>query len=81
MPPVTSRRALQAIAFYNWADGSGAAKPPKATKWTAPMRAPATAVRRMERHGAEIVTTEMVVFEWLQTADSAHFRPTIQLIK
>ncbi|MHC4042986.1 isochorismatase family protein [Bradyrhizobium sp. 23AC] len=40
-----------------------------------------TAIRRMEHHGAEIVTTEMVVFEWLQTADSAHFRPVITLIK
>jgi hypothetical protein len=35
----------------------------------------------MKRHGAAIVTTEMVVFEWLQTADNAHFRPIIQLIK
>ena len=40
-----------------------------------------TAIRRMERHGAEIVTTEMVVFEWLQTADSPHFRQVINLIK
>jgi nicotinamidase-related amidase len=40
-----------------------------------------TAVCRMERQGAEIVTTEMVVFEWLQTADSPHFRPAIALIK
>jgi nicotinamidase-related amidase len=40
-----------------------------------------TAIRRMERHGAEIVTTEMVVFEWLQTADDPHFRTTIALIK
>jgi|SRR5579872_5946072 nicotinamidase-related amidase len=40
-----------------------------------------TAIRRMERHGAEIVTTEMVVFEWLQTADDQRFRPTIQIIK
>jgi nicotinamidase-related amidase len=40
-----------------------------------------TAVRRMERHGAEIVTTEMVVFEWLQTADDERFRPAIQIIK
>ena len=40
-----------------------------------------TAIRRMERHGAEIVTTEMVVFEWLQTADNPHFRPAVALIK
>ena len=40
-----------------------------------------TAIRRMERHGAEIVTTEMVVFEWLQTADNPHFRQTISIIK
>ena len=40
-----------------------------------------TAVRRMERHGAEIVTTEMVVFEWLATADNPHFRQAITLIK
>jgi nicotinamidase-related amidase len=39
------------------------------------------AIRRMERHGAEIVTTEMVVFEWLQTADHPQFRQTIALIK
>jgi nicotinamidase-related amidase len=39
------------------------------------------AIRRMERHGAEIVTTEMVVFEWLQTADHPQFRPAIALIK
>lgn len=40
-----------------------------------------TAIRRMERHGAEIVTTEMVVFEWLQTADHPQFRQAIGLIK
>jgi nicotinamidase-related amidase len=39
------------------------------------------ALRRMERHGAEIVTTEMVVFEWLQTADHPHFREGLALIK
>jgi nicotinamidase-related amidase len=39
------------------------------------------AVRRMERHGAEIVTTEMVVFEWLQTADHPKFREVVALIK
>jgi nicotinamidase-related amidase len=40
-----------------------------------------TAIRRMERHGAEVVTTEMVVFEWLQTAEHPRFREAIALIK
>jgi nicotinamidase-related amidase len=40
-----------------------------------------TAIHRMERHGAEIVTTEMVIFEWLETADNPHFRPAIALVK
>lgn len=39
------------------------------------------ALRRMERHGADTVTTEMVVFEWLQTAEHPHFRQTVALIK
>lgn len=40
-----------------------------------------TALRRMERHGAEIVTTEMVVFEWLATCEHPRFRETVALIK
>lgn len=40
-----------------------------------------TALRRMEQHGAEIVTTEMVVFEWLGTAEHPRFRETVALIK
>lgn len=40
-----------------------------------------TAIRRMERHCAEIVTTEMVVFEWLATANHPRFREAIALIK
>jgi nicotinamidase-related amidase len=39
------------------------------------------AIRRMERHGAEIVTTEMVVFEWLESAEHPRFREAIALIK
>jgi len=39
------------------------------------------ALRRMERHGAEIVTVEMVLFEWLQTAEHPRFRETVALIK
>lgn len=31
------------------------------------------AIRRMEWHGAEIVTIEMVVFEWLATAEHPSF--------
>ena len=40
-----------------------------------------TAIRRMERNGAEIVTTEMVVFEWLETAEHPRFRDMLTLIK
>jgi nicotinamidase-related amidase len=40
-----------------------------------------TALERMERHGAEIVTAEMVVFEWLETAHNPRFRETVALIK
>jgi nicotinamidase-related amidase len=41
----------------------------------------AAALRRMERQGAEIVTTEMVVFEWLRTAAHPQFRALSKLIK
>ena len=34
-----------------------------------------TAIRRMERNGAEVVTTEMVLFEWLETAEDPRFEP------
>ncbi len=40
-----------------------------------------TAIRRMERHGVEVVTTEMVIFEWLETADDARLDEVISLIK
>ncbi len=40
-----------------------------------------TAVRRMERHGAEIVTAEMVVFEWLGSAEHPRFREVMALVK
>lgn len=39
------------------------------------------AIGRMERHGAEAVTTEMVVFEWLGSADHPKFREAVALIK
>jgi nicotinamidase-related amidase len=41
----------------------------------------AAALRRMERHGAEIVTTEMALFEWLGSAEHPHFRDISRLIK
>jgi nicotinamidase-related amidase len=40
-----------------------------------------TAIRRMEQNGAEVVTTEMVVFEWLGTAEDPRLRKVIGLIK
>ena len=41
----------------------------------------AAALARMARHGAEIVTTEMVVFEWLGSAEHPRFREAVALIK
>ena len=40
-----------------------------------------TAIRRLEHHGVEIVTTEMVVFEWLRTAEDPRLRRVIELIR
>jgi nicotinamidase-related amidase len=40
-----------------------------------------TAISRMQGHGAEVVTTEMVVFEWLATAQHPRFRDALQLLK
>jgi nicotinamidase-related amidase len=39
------------------------------------------ALRRLERAGAEIVTTEMVVFEWLGSAEDPRFKSVIALVK
>ncbi len=39
------------------------------------------ALNRMERHGAEIVTTEMVLFEWLGASTHPHFRDIAKLIR
>ena len=41
----------------------------------------AVALRRMEQHGAEIVTTEMAVFEWLRTTEHPRFRDALALVK
>jgi nicotinamidase-related amidase len=40
-----------------------------------------TAIRRLERNGAEIVTTEMVLFEWLTTADDSRLDRVIALVR
>ena len=39
------------------------------------------ALQRMARSGAEIVTAEMVVFEWLGTAAHPRFKEAMALIK
>jgi nicotinamidase-related amidase len=39
------------------------------------------AIGRMERHDAEIVTTEMVVFEWLGSAEHPRFREALALLR
>jgi nicotinamidase-related amidase len=39
------------------------------------------ALARLARHGAEIVTTEMVIFEWLRDAAHPRFREALKLVK
>ncbi len=39
------------------------------------------AVARASARGAEIVTTEMVIFEWLQSCDHPRFRDVLALVK
>jgi nicotinamidase-related amidase len=41
----------------------------------------AAAWHRLDRNGVELVTTEMVVFEWARRADSPEFRELSKLIK
>jgi nicotinamidase-related amidase len=40
-----------------------------------------TALHRMEKNGAEIVTTEMVLFEWLATAADPKLRKVLDLVR
>jgi nicotinamidase-related amidase len=40
-----------------------------------------TAIHRLARHGAEIVTTEMVLFEWLGSAEDPRLRAALDLVK
>jgi len=39
------------------------------------------ALQRMAKHGADIVTVEMVLFEWVGTSDHPKFRELIKLVK
>lgn len=59
-------------------------QPVKVVRDAVASRQPASrdaALARMDRHGAEIVTAEMVAFEWLATADHPHFKDVIGLVK
>ena len=40
-----------------------------------------TAIRRMEKHGAEVITTEMAIFEWLGAAEHPRFRQAMALVR
>lgn len=39
------------------------------------------ALRRARAHGAEIVTSEMAIFEWMQTCEHPRFRDVLRLVK
>lgn len=39
------------------------------------------AIERLRNHGAEIVTTEMVLFEWTDSAEHPNFRELVALVK
>ena len=39
------------------------------------------ALRRLDRHGAEIVTTEMVLFEWIGGCEHPAFRNVLALVR
>ncbi len=39
------------------------------------------ALSRMAAHGADIVTAEMVIFEWLGDSQSPEFKPVLSLVK
>ncbi|HLF41789.1 MAG TPA: isochorismatase family protein [Acidimicrobiia bacterium] len=59
------------VSVYVVADAVGSRRP----------ESKEAALRRMERQGADIVTTEMVIFEWLETAEDPQFKSVIALIK
>jgi nicotinamidase-related amidase len=40
-----------------------------------------TALARIGKHGADIVTTEMVIFEWLRTSEHDKFKAAVALVK
>ncbi|MDO5630729.1 MAG: isochorismatase family protein [Paracoccus sp. (in: a-proteobacteria)] len=58
-------------AVYVVADATGSRSPDSK----------AAALTRMARHGAEIVTIEMVLFEWMRNAHHPQFRQVAALIK
>ena len=47
----------------------------------APSAQPLSATERARKLGADIVTTEMVIFEWLGTSEHPKFRRLLQLVR
>ncbi len=39
------------------------------------------AIDRMARHGADIVTLEMVLFEWLESSENSCFKQVLQMVR
>lgn len=71
MPPIDGGSTIVSNALRVLADAIGSGVPVDKTY----------AIERMRTAGADIVTTEMVLFEWLRNCTHSHFRHMLRLIK